>query len=72
MKEFGWETLEVKDGHSVMEVYSALNQTKKQTKPQFIIFNTNKGNKVPKLENLPLSHVIPIDKNYMKEIFKDE
>lgn len=59
---FGWSTREVKDGHSVKDVTEALQDSRKERlgKPKVIIATTRKGNRVPGLENAPLSHVTAI------------
>lgn len=59
---FGWAVREVTDGHSVAEIHNALQASKVDTsgKPRALIVNTRKGNKVPGLENAPLSHVTAI------------
>ena len=61
-KAFGWDTFVVEDGHSVSQVYQALSDSIKAVdgKPKVIIVNTKKGNRVPGLENAPLSHVTAI------------
>ncbi len=48
---FGWETIIVKDGHNLEEVYKAFGETAQQIKPLMIIAKTIKGKGVSFLEN---------------------
>ncbi|MDO8412441.1 MAG: transketolase [Gallionellaceae bacterium] len=59
---FGWGVRGVSDGHSVVALSEALLECQRDEsgKPQAIIANTRKGNRVPGLENAPLSHVTAI------------
>jgi len=72
MHTFGWKPYDVKDGHNVSLNLKALNLAlkNKEKKPKIIIFNTNKGNKVPDLQNLSLSHVIAIKPETIKSLLK--
>jgi transketolase len=55
---FGWETITVKDGHSLQEIFSAFHSlgVKKANKPTIIVVNTIKGKGVSFLEDKPLWH----------------
>lgn len=72
METFGWKVFDVSDGHDVSLIVKALTLAKKniEKKPKMIIFNTNKGNKVPNLQNLSLSHVIAIKPEMIKSLIK--
>lgn len=67
---FGWMAFVVEDGHSVSQVYQALSESidAVNCKPKVIIFNTRKGNRVPGLENAPLSHVTAIKSELIDQI----
>ena len=49
-KAFGWDTKEI-DGHNIQEIYDAINEAKKATKPFAIIAKTVKGKGVSFMEN---------------------
>lgn len=72
MKNFGWVPYEVDNGHNVNMIAKSLQKAinNKEKKPKIIIFNTKKGNKVPNLENLPLSHVIAINPETIETLLK--
>ena len=59
---FGWFVREVADGHSITAIADALEECRRNRsgRPTAIIANTRKGNRVPGLENAPLSHVTPV------------
>jgi transketolase len=59
---FGWTTFSVEDGHSVDQLYQVISSASADMtgKPKVIVVNTKKGNRVPGLENAPLSHVTAI------------
>ncbi len=59
---FGWATFSVEDGHSVDQLYQVISSASADMtgKPKVIVVNTKKGNRVPGLENAPLSHVTAI------------
>ena len=40
---YGWNTLEIKDGHNINEIIDALNQAKETKGPIFVVANTIKG-----------------------------
>jgi len=67
---FGWEALIVEDGHSAEAIQSALSQLvyNKEKKPKALIVNTRKGNRVPDLENAPLSHVTAIKPDLIDQL----
>lgn len=56
---FGWDCREV-DGHDVYQVHGALLEQKAEAhgKPKALIAHTKKGHKIPKLENMPLCHIM--------------
>jgi transketolase len=72
MISFGWDCRTVSNGHSHIETYNAIKKTIKikQKKPKMIIFNTKKGNRVPGLENAPLSHVTAIKSDLIDTLIK--
>ena len=72
MRNFGWNVYEVTNGHDIEAILKSLKMTLNSSikKPKVIIFNTNKGNKVPNLENLPLSHVTAIKPEIIKSLIK--
>lgn len=59
LQSFGFECYEV-DGHDVSAVFVALQEMKNtlQHKPKALIANTKKGHGVPKLEDMPLCHIL--------------
>lgn len=67
---FGWSVREVKDGHSVGDISKALIECRHDDcgKPKVIIANTRKGNRVPGLENAPLSHVTAIKPDLIDQL----
>lgn len=71
---FGWLAREVKDGHSVEEINDALLAFRADAsdKPRALIVNTRKGNKVPGLENAPLSHVTAIKSDVIAQLLGDK
>ncbi len=71
---FGWQTTEVEDGHSVTQLHEALtvNKNSNQAKPKVIIANTRKGNRVPGLENAPLSHVTAIKPDLIDQLLEQQ
>ena len=73
MEAFGWNATVVENGHSVQELTQALakNKTIKSGQPKIIIANTRKGNRVPDLENTPLSHVTAIKSDLINRLLGD-
>jgi len=69
---FNWKSKTV-DGHSIEELYVALNDFKKVkgTKPKVLIANTRKGKGVPQLENDPLCHIKSLKENEVDDILKE-
>lgn len=67
---FGWFAHEVQDGHSVAAISEALIECRHDSsgKPMAIIVNTRKGNRVPGLENAPLSHVTAINAELIDQL----
>ena len=71
LKSFGWHVSVVDDGHNISQVVSTLTKSNKmKKKPKAIIFNTNKGNQVPGLENTTLAHVTAIKPDLIKNLIK--
>ncbi len=50
IKAFGWDVVEI-DGHDINQIYEAIEQAKKSTKPFAIVANTVKGKGVSFMEN---------------------
>jgi len=71
---FGWSAREVIDGHWVTDVAEALQDSlqEKLGKPKATIVNTRKGNRVPGLENAPLSHVTAIKPQQIDDLLGDK
>lgn len=71
---FGWTAMEVEDGHSVSSIHEALtaSQNNGEKKPKAVIVNTRKGNRVPGLENAPLSHVTAIKSDLIDQLLEKE
>lgn len=69
---FGWAVTEVEEGHSVGAIYAALMNARKNKvgKPYAILINTRKGNRVPGLENAPLSHVTAISPDLIDRLLE--
>jgi len=71
LKSFGWHVSVVDDGHNISKVVRTLTKSNKmKKKPKAIIFNTNKGNQVPGLENTTLAHVTAIKPEIIKNLIK--
>ena len=69
---FGWEALVVNEGHSVSAIRNALevSRSSKSLCPKALIVNTRKGNRVPGLENAPLSHVTAIKPDLIDKLLE--
>lgn len=67
---FGWSAREVIDGHSVSAIGNALLECRHEEsgKPKAVIVNTRKGNRVPGLENAPLSHISAIKPDLIDQL----
>lgn len=67
---FGWVAREVKDGHSTTAIGETLLECRRDhsDKPKVVIVNTRKGNRVPGLENAPLSHVTAIKPDLIDQL----
>lgn len=67
---FGWEPFVVENGHDVAQIYAGYKaaEQSKTSHPKAVIVNTRKGNKVPGLENSPLSHVTAIKPELIREL----
>lgn len=70
---FGWEANVVEEGHSVGAIHEALTRSRaSQTlKPRAVVINTRKGNRVPGLENAPLSHVTAIKADLIDQLLEE-
>jgi transketolase len=73
LEAFGWHVVQVENGHDVSEVFNALKsvQTVTEVKPKAIIFQTSKGNRVPGLENAPLSHITAIKPDLIDRLLRE-
>lgn len=73
LEAFGWHVVQVENGHDVSEVFNALKsvQTFTEAKPKAIIFQTSKGNRVPGLENAPLSHITAIKPELIDRLLEE-
>lgn len=73
-KSFGWSVICVEDGHSVVEINQALQHTLQNNadSPKAVIVNTRKGNRVPGLENAPLSHVTAIKPELLDQLLENK
>jgi transketolase len=67
---FGWSATAVEDGHSVEAIHRALTAARRDGsgKPRALVVNTRKGNRVPGLENAPLSHVTAIKSDLIDQL----
>jgi transketolase len=72
-KAFHWDVEEV-DGHSVEEVYLALDKYKtlENKKPKIIVAHTLKGKGVPQLENKSLSHVMGLNSEGVLKLIEEK
>ena len=72
-RAFGWVVGEVKDGHSVSALHAALATYRQDRsgKPKALVVNTRKGNRVPGLENAPLSHVTAIKSDLIDRLLRE-
>ncbi len=63
---FGWDMIQVSDGHNIDEVYPALIRALESRtaseKPMALIINTVKGHGIPELEKNSLCHVASLKK----------
>jgi transketolase len=55
-KAFNWDCTEITDGHSFVELITALQQKKTTVKPQAFIVHTIKGKGIKEFENDPAWH----------------
>ena len=58
---FNWNCLEVKNGHSLIQIDKALSKKFNNSKPTAIIFKTIKGKGIKKFENDPIWHARKIE-----------
>jgi transketolase len=63
VKSFNWNCLDVKDGHSILQIAKALKNKSKNEKPTAIILNTIKGKGIKKFENDPVWHARKLQGN---------
>lgn len=73
-RAFGWIAEEVKDGHSVSALQAALANCRQvqSGRPKALVVNTRKGNRVPGLENAPLSHVTAIKSDLIDRLLRED
>jgi transketolase len=71
--DFGWNVINVIDGHSITEIYEAVESAKKSTdKPTMIILNTIKGKGVSFVEAMKESnHNMPITEEQRLQALKE-
>ncbi len=68
LKAFNWDTVEI-DGHNIEQIYNAIENAKKSSKPVAIIANTIKGKGVSFMENNAGWHgKAPSQQDYQKAI----
>lgn len=67
---FNWEVHCVENGHNVTEVYKSLKSIipLRTKKPKVVVVSTVKGNKINKLINNPLSHIISLSSKEIDDI----
>ena len=60
LSAFGWDCVEVINGHDVLDLQSQLLYLKSQAsgRPKALIAHTRKGHGIPYLENMPLCHIL--------------
>ena len=70
---FGWAAMDVEEGHSTEAIGEALRAIGNDDtrRPRALIVNTRKGNRVPGLENAPLSHVTAIKSDVIDQLLGD-
>ena len=71
-KSFGWESIEVKDGHNTADLLEGLKKAffNDSIAPKVVIANTIKGKGVDKLEKSPLAHVLSLSDEEIEETIK--
>lgn len=74
LRAFGWVVEEVRDGHSVSALHAALANCRqlRSGRPKALVVNTRKGNRVPGLENAPLSHVTAIKPDLIDRLLRGD
>ncbi len=66
-RSFGWNTIEVENGHDLEAIDTAIAQAKKADKPSMIILKTIKGKGVQFIEKMGFAnHSIPMTKEQME------
>ncbi|MEK6856681.1 MAG: transketolase, partial [Nanoarchaeota archaeon] len=68
-KSFGWDTLEIKDGHNLDEIKKIMDEVTnlKSNKPKMIIANTIKGKGISFIEgDREWHHKTPTEEEYHK------
>ena len=70
---FGWNTVVVKDGHNLEEVYKAFSATTSNPaqKPTIIIAKTDKGHGISFLQNKDDWHGKPVPKDKLQDALKE-
>lgn len=73
LQAFGWVAEVVQDGHSVSALQAALTNYRqvRSGSPKALVVNTRKGNRVPGLENAPLSHVTAIKPDLIDRLLRE-
>ncbi|EAJ5672660.1 transketolase [Campylobacter lari] len=69
---FNWDAYYIEKGHDVIEIYKSLKDIipLRSKKPKVVIINTIKGNKINKLINNPLSHILSLNSKEIDDILK--
>ncbi|EAH6868280.1 transketolase [Campylobacter lari] len=69
---FNWDAYYIEKGHDVIEVYKSLKDIipLRAKKPKVVIVNTIKGNKINKLINNPLSHILSLNSKEIDDILR--
>jgi transketolase len=69
---YGWNVLEIKDGHNIAEILSVYDQLQSIIKPTFVIANTLKGKGIPgNLDNVNGYHTLSTcPRDVLKEVVK--
>ncbi|ECW7655553.1 transketolase [Campylobacter coli] len=70
---FNWDSYYIEEGHDVIEVYKSLKNIipLRTKKPKLVVVNTIKGNKIEKLSNNPLAHIISLNSKEIDDILEN-
>lgn len=70
---FHWSVYEIEEGHEIEQVYTTLKTAfaAHQKKPKVVIVHTLKGKGVPFLETHPLSHILSVKADDIKDLIKE-